>query len=457
MNFVIRRSVWPLICGDENESFFDFTAKCFSKVAQGRDLAESGDRLLRVEGRDAGLGLAARRIATALTKDEAKAELLDATYVAYRARSYTSSGDEATLIEGRMEPKPDQVRVDGVATINSLECFIHQPDSDDEARVTLELVGATGNVSKCKACLIRNDIVKTDALTPRQLDLCEREHVDQLAATNGKYYNSENVVDGLSCVAHGLIGKVCIDAFEKHAAKFGAVDSVKSSCPGAEWNGNAHNTFLVKYKEAEGIQVALSKGTHFYMDQEFKFIPYRLGDMESERQSRLVFLASLPPTITEPDLIARFEPEGIVAARLMENVAFGYLLMAKKSTAQRMHKNGHLDYYHGQARNNSPPVQSLDLSHVNRLLGDEARRQILREAEIGLGRHPPPPSRPLTWLKAAQPSLVDNRKRKVNPVTGQGAPKTSKRVQRNNKIIMPSMNILGETRTLCRVDKQNSF
>ena len=457
---MIRQSVWPLICGDENESFFDFTAKCFSKVAQGRDLAESGDRLLRVEGRDAGLGLAARRIATALTKDEAKAELLDTTYVAYKARSYTASGAEVTLIDGRMEPKPDQVRVDGVATINSLECFIHQPDSDDEAKVTLELVGQTRNVSKCKACLIRNDIVKTDALTQQQLELCEKEEINQKAATNGKHYNSEHVVDSLSCVAHGLIGKVNIDMFEKHAATFGAVDSVKASCPGAEWNGNAHNTFLVKYKDNEGVQAALTKGTHFYMDQEFKFIPYRLGDMESERQSRLVFLANLPQSISESDLVARFEPEGIVAARLMENGAFGYLIMAKKSTAQRMHKNGHLDYYHGQARNNSTPVQSLDLSHVTRLLGDEARRQILREAEIGLGRHPPPPTRPLTWLKPAQPSLVDNRKRKVNPVTGQpGAPtsKTSKRgVQRTNaKIVMPSISILGKRTLMCRLDSKS--
>ena len=57
LNFVIRKSVWPLICGEENESFFDFSTKCFSKVAQGIDLNESGDRILRVEGRDAGLGI----------------------------------------------------------------------------------------------------------------------------------------------------------------------------------------------------------------------------------------------------------------------------------------------------------------------------------------------------------------------------------------------------------------
>ena len=70
LNFVIRESVWPLICGEENETFFDFSSKCFSKVAVGHRLTESNDRILRVEGRDAGLGLAARRIATALTKDE---------------------------------------------------------------------------------------------------------------------------------------------------------------------------------------------------------------------------------------------------------------------------------------------------------------------------------------------------------------------------------------------------
>ena len=72
------------------------------------------------------LGLAARRIATALTKDEAKAELLDSTYVPYIARIYNTQNKQVQLINGRMEPKPDQVRVDGVATINSIECFIHQ-------------------------------------------------------------------------------------------------------------------------------------------------------------------------------------------------------------------------------------------------------------------------------------------------------------------------------------------
>ena len=50
-----------------------------------------------------------------------------------------------------MEPKPDQVRVDGVATITSVECFIHQPERDENpAQVVVEIVGEARNISKCK-------------------------------------------------------------------------------------------------------------------------------------------------------------------------------------------------------------------------------------------------------------------------------------------------------------------
>ena len=86
--------------------------------------------------------------------------------------------------------------------------------------------------------------------------------------------------------------------------------------------------------------------------------------MESERQSRIVILANLP-NITENDLIQRFEPEGIVAARIMDTKEFGYLLLAKKSTAQRMHKNANLDFYHGHSKNHQ--IQTLDLSHVTKV------------------------------------------------------------------------------------------
>ena len=137
--------------------------------------------------------------------------------------------------------------------------------------------------------------------------------------------------------------------------------------------------FLVKYKSPEGIEAALKAGTHFYQSQEFKFIPYRIGDMESERQSRIVILANLP-NITENDLIQRFEPEGIVAARIMDTKEFGYLLLAKKSTAQRMHKNSNLDFYHGHSKNHQ--IQTLDLSHVTKVqyfwkLGYNSKRENL--------------------------------------------------------------------------------
>ena len=87
MNFLIRSELWDYICGKNNSNFYDFQIKCFSKVAAGITLNESCDRILRAEGRDAGLGLAARRIATVLTKElkEQNVTLNDESYVAYRS------------------------------------------------------------------------------------------------------------------------------------------------------------------------------------------------------------------------------------------------------------------------------------------------------------------------------------------------------------------------------------
>ena len=86
LNFLIRSELWDYICGKDNSNFYDFQIKCFSKVAAGITLNESCDRILRAEGRDAGLGLAARRIATVLTKElkEQNIVLNDENYVAYR-------------------------------------------------------------------------------------------------------------------------------------------------------------------------------------------------------------------------------------------------------------------------------------------------------------------------------------------------------------------------------------
>ena len=53
-------------------------------MAVGHRLTESNDRILRVEGRDAGLGLAARRIATALTKDEERGATKTHFYISFR-------------------------------------------------------------------------------------------------------------------------------------------------------------------------------------------------------------------------------------------------------------------------------------------------------------------------------------------------------------------------------------
>ena len=120
-----------------------------------------------------------------------------------------------------------------------------QADPENEpSLVTIELVGETGNISKCKSCLIKNEIIITDQIDEKRRDLIDREH-KPVISSNG-HFQRENVVDQLSCVAHGLIGKVELEQFKAHAAKFGEIDSVKSSCPGSEWNGNSYNTFLVR-------------------------------------------------------------------------------------------------------------------------------------------------------------------------------------------------------------------
>ena len=84
--------------------------------------------------------------------------------------------------------------------------------------------------------------------------------------------------------------------------------------------------------------------------------------MDSERQARVIFIANLPQ-ISEDDLIGRFESEGLVTARIIDE-KHGYLLLAKKATAQRMHKNGATDFYQGHSK--SHQIQTLDISHVTK-------------------------------------------------------------------------------------------
>ena len=86
--------------------------------------------------------------------------------------------------------------------------------------------------------------------------------------------------------------------------------------------------------------------------------------MDSERQARVVFVANLPSGISEDALIGRFESEGLVTARIIDD-KHGYLLLAKKATAQRMHKNGATDFYQGHSK--SHQIQTLDMSHVTKL------------------------------------------------------------------------------------------
>ena len=86
--------------------------------------------------------------------------------------------------------------------------------------------------------------------------------------------------------------------------------------------------------------------------------------MDSERQSRVIFVANLPSGISENDLIGRFESEGLVTARIIDE-KHGYLLLAKKATAQRMHKNGSTDFYQGHSK--SHQIQTLDISHVTKV------------------------------------------------------------------------------------------
>ena len=384
LNFLIRRELWDLICGIENSNFFDFQFMCFSKVAAGQAMVESNDQILKVEGRDAGLGLVARRVATALTKElkESSIELEANDYVPYVPKLYGKDGRQIQMVNGTIE---DTVRVDGVATITGVECHIHPLEDCEKNRVQVEIVGSPEDISKCKSCLISNEIltahdIKTEVTALFKTDKPSKNEVEELSVESC-VYNMEHVINKRACIAHGLIGKIDSLKFELFAAKFGHIESVQQASPSSEWNGNSYNSFLVTYKDEIGAIKALNARHVYFNDTQFKFLPYRHGDLESERQSRFVILQNLPE-ISELQLKMRFENEGIVASRLdVQNKSIGYLLLSQKQNAQRILKNGKLDYYPGAADRHV--VKTLDISYLTRVLNEISRRRIFRELEIG--------------------------------------------------------------------------
>ena len=86
----------------------EINAKCFCKVAAGLELPDSTERILRIEGRDASLGLASRRIATALTKDlkDGSLELKEENLIPYMPRGYADNENQAVYLNARMDPSP---------------------------------------------------------------------------------------------------------------------------------------------------------------------------------------------------------------------------------------------------------------------------------------------------------------------------------------------------------------
>lgn len=88
--------------------YLEFHAKCFCKVAAGLELPDSTERILRIEGRDASLGLAARRIATALTKDlrESTLQVPVGNGISYQPRGWNDPENQVIYLNGRMDPTP---------------------------------------------------------------------------------------------------------------------------------------------------------------------------------------------------------------------------------------------------------------------------------------------------------------------------------------------------------------
>ena len=74
-----------------------------------------------------------------------------------------------------MEPKPDQVRVDGVGEITSVKCILNPLDEEDESSVNVEFVGEPANITKCKSCLISNGILTSHPIEANLLELFKKE------------------------------------------------------------------------------------------------------------------------------------------------------------------------------------------------------------------------------------------------------------------------------------------
>ena len=268
--------------------------------------------------------------------------------------------------------------------------------------------------------MIKNEILTSHSIDNKLITLFknsdETNEIDNsITVESGTecIYNLENVINKKSCIVNGLIGKIDPIKFELFIKKFGPVDSVKSTTAGNEYNGNSYNSFLVTFKEEVGALAAMNSSNQHFNGSLLKFIPYRAGDMDSERQSRFVLLQNLP-VVSELQLKIRFENEGIVAARLdTARKSVGYLLLSQKMTAQRILKNAKLDYMIGSERF---VVKALDITCISRILDETSKRRIFRELEIAMcdtsDKAEIDRCKKLAWLTPLQSPVID-RKRKI--------------------------------------------
>ena len=186
------------------------------------------------------------------------------------------------------------------------------------------------------------------------------------------------MLDDRSCVINGMVGKPEDTVIGSYMQKFGEIELIKSRTP-------EDASFIVTYKAAPSAVVAMNKSEHVIDGNSVNIVPFRYGDEECDRKLRVVILEGLPK-MTEGQLAAKFEDEGVALARVCPTSPnIGYILLTKQNMAQRIVKSSPIaipDTYHDEDDRRPYKVTAFSFAQKLGKLQEGLRISISQELEL---------------------------------------------------------------------------
>jgi len=186
------------------------------------------------------------------------------------------------------------------------------------------------------------------------------------------------LVDDRCCVVNGMVGKPDDNIIGNYMQKFGEIESIKTRTP-------EDSSFIVTFKSPTSAVGAMNKAEHIIDGNGVNIIPYRYGDDESDRKFRVVILEGLPK-MTEGQLAAKFEDEGVALARICPmNTNIGYILLTKQNMAQRIIKSSPVaiqEIYHDEDERRAAKVTAYSYTQKIGKLEGGLRIAIAQELEL---------------------------------------------------------------------------